>query len=360
MNNDVVLEILLHLPILSLLRFRVVCKSWCHVIDSSHFIKLKKLRRTNIKDEEVYLRFTFGFDYSHTVSINLLDNGKTSLKSHDFPPPMELRVVSEAVKGLVCLSSPNMSDIAICNPSLGQFKVLPLNSCYTSTDYHNRDFLCCDHYVGLSFDEEDYKVVQLLRCIEFGSFFANLYSARTNSWSELDIDQNLFIEKPIKSLSKNGSFAHWCARTWHEKVILSFDMKKEVFRTITISLKGVEVLDNPFKEFAILAKGENSFVILVVDRRKLRVYESSGEGSELIWNNVKNVKLRSFWMFNIESSDDIPIWRNGECVVLRGFKDGGVILYDYRARKFIRRFKMPGSSTSDEDIIEYEGSWISP
>ena len=92
----------------------------------------------------------------------------------------------------------------------------------------------------------------------------------------------------------------------------------------------------------------------------MKVYESSGEGSEFVSNNVKNVQLHSFLKFNIESSDDIPIWRNGECVVLRGRKDGGVILYDYRAQKFIRRFKLPGSSASDEDIIEYEGSWISP
>ncbi|KAG6383311.1 hypothetical protein SASPL_156942 [Salvia splendens] len=205
MNIDVVFEILLHLPILSLLRFRAVCKLWCNVIDSPHFITLHTLlRRNNNRDEEVYLRFTFGIDHRinrKKVSINLLDNWKTSLKSHDFPLPMDIRVVSEAVKGLVCLSSPNMSEIAICK---GQFKILPLNP-YNTFDYHNRDFLCCDHYVGLGFDEH-YKVVQLIRCMEFSSFYANLCSARTNSWSKLDVDRDLFIEKPIKSLSKNVSF----------------------------------------------------------------------------------------------------------------------------------------------------------
>ncbi|KAG6395329.1 hypothetical protein SASPL_145972 [Salvia splendens] len=182
MNIDVVFEILLHLPILSLLRFKAVCKLWCNVIDSPHY-----------KTAHVVA--------TKKVSINLLDNGKTSLKSHDFPLPMDIRVVSEAVKGLVCLSSPNMSEIAICK---GQFKILPLNP-YNTFDYHNRDFLCCDHYVGLGFDEH-YKVVQLIRCMEFSSFYANLCSARTNSWSKLDVDRDLFIEKPIKSLSKNVSF----------------------------------------------------------------------------------------------------------------------------------------------------------
>ncbi|KAG6395307.1 hypothetical protein SASPL_145950 [Salvia splendens] len=65
-------------------------------------------------------------------------------------------------------------------------------------------------------------------------------------------------------------------------------------------------------------------------------------------------------MLNIERSDDIPIWGNDDCVVLRGRKRGEVILYDYRARKFIRRFKMGCISASDEDIIEYVGSLLSP
>ncbi|XP_047953740.1 uncharacterized protein LOC125224215 [Salvia hispanica] len=189
-----------------------------------------------------------------------------------------------------------------------------------------------------------------------------MYSARTNSWSELDIDQDLFIVKPIKSLSKNGSFAHWkgFTRRRDKEIILSFDMKNEVFRTMTISLTGDEVVDNSLKIFAILGKDEYSFVILVLKGWMLKVYESSGEGSELVWNNVNNVKLYSFWRLNIERSDDIPIWGNDDCVVLRGRKAGEVILYDYRARKFIRRFKIGCISVSDEDIIEYVESLVSP
>ncbi|XP_047983500.1 putative F-box protein At3g51171 [Salvia hispanica] len=367
MNNDVLLEILLRLHVQSLFRVRAVCKLWCYIIDSPHFIKLHTLRRNDNKDEKVYLRFTFEIDDSHTlvrkkVSINLLDNGRPSLKSHDFlPPPTDLRV-SGAVKGLVCLSSPlGTLDIAICNPFLGQFKILPLYA-YFFSHYHNTHgrLLCCDYFVGLGFDE-DYKVVQLLQCSKHCSLHANMYSARTNSWSELDIDRDLFIVQTIKSLSKNGSFAHWkgFTRERDKEIILSFDMKNEVFRTIPISLMGDEVLDNSFKESAILAKGDYSFVILVVDRWKLKVYESSGDGSELIWNNVNNVNLYSFWWLDIERSDDIPIWGNDDCVVLRGHREGEVILYDYRARKFIRRFKMGCISVSDEDIIEYVGSLIS-
>ncbi|KAL1535600.1 putative F-box protein [Salvia divinorum] len=362
MNNDVVFEILLHLPVRNLLRFRAVCKLWCYVIDSPNFVELHTLRRNN-KDEEVYLKFTFDLDHRlhrKKVSINLLDNGKP-LKSHVFPPPTDRSVVVSGVaKGLVCLSFRDMLEIAICNPVLGQIKILPLSP-HPCTPSHNHLF--CNpirHNVGFGFDE-NYKVVQLQQCLQCSEHVdANLYSARTNSWSELDIDQDLVIEKSIKSVCKNGSYAHWQVRTGicgRRKSILSFDMKNEVFRTITIP--GDEVHGKSFEFFAILAKGGCSFVILVSDRIMMKVYESSGEGSELIWNSVNNVKLNSFWRSHIQS-DDIPIWRNGDCVVLRGRKPSEVILYDYRARKFMAQFKMPRSSTLDDDIIEYEGSLISP
>ncbi|XP_047983437.1 uncharacterized protein LOC125224122 [Salvia hispanica] len=327
MNTDVVFEILLHLPVRSLLRFIGVHKSWYYIINSPHFRKLYNLRRNNNIDEEEYLCFTSDIIYGRKqVSLSLLDNGK-SLMSYDFQ-------------------------------HIDQ-RILPLPSPLC----RRQDF--SGHHVGLGFDE-DYKVVQLLRCLVHHCLHANMYSARTNSWSELDnIDQDLVIQYPIKSVCKNGSFVHWqgYTRSEHENIILSFDMKNEVFRTITISRRGDQVLDKYFrfwKVFAILAKGERSFIILVVDTCKLEVFESSGEGSELIWNNVNNVDLYYFWNCNFGSTYDIPFWRNDNCVVLKGRTSREVLLYDYCARKFIKRFEMCGTSASEYDIIEYEGSLISP
>ncbi|XP_047983396.1 F-box protein At2g43440-like [Salvia hispanica] len=371
MNIDVLFEILLRLPVRSLLRFIGVHKSWYYIINSPGFRKLYNLRRNNNKDEEVYLCF---FNYGRTLlSIDLLDNGK-SLMWYNFQHNDQMKFkyasvsVSGEVKGLVCISSPCVLGLAICNPFLGQLKNLPL-PLYAST--HRQDLYA--HHVGLGFDE-DYKVVQLLLCSVHDCLHANLYSARTNSWTELDRHQDLIIQKPIKSVCKNGSFAHWegITRKGSKKIILSFDMKNEVFRTIKISGTGDQELDNyvrPFKDFMIFAKDECSFVILVMDEYKLKVYESNGEGSEVIWNNMNNVDLYYFWKDNFGwSTYDIPFWRNGNCVVLQVrssmvLKDRSsreLLLYDYHARKFIKHFEMSGISSSEYDIIEYEGSLISP
>ena len=47
MNNYVVTEVLLHLPVESLLRFRAVCKFWCDIIDCTPFRKLHTDLHTN-------------------------------------------------------------------------------------------------------------------------------------------------------------------------------------------------------------------------------------------------------------------------------------------------------------------------
>ncbi|XP_047938239.1 putative F-box/kelch-repeat protein At1g13200 [Salvia hispanica] len=422
MNNDVLFEILLHLPVRSLLRFIRVCKFWYYVIDSPHFKYQHTLRLNNKKDEEVYLHFSLRHDdyiyrlFGKKVSLNLLDNGKSLKFPHD--SCIDLRVVSGAVKGLFCLSSPTF-DTVICNPFLGQSKILPLSP-YSCT-YSQRNNIA-HQVVGLGF-HEDYKVVELLSSLKPGCLHASLYLAKTNSWRKLDLDPNLVIKKPIKSVCKNGSFAYWEGlNTSGKEIILSFDMKNEVFRTITISC------DSVLGHSTILAKGECSFVFFVRERCKLKIYELSCEGSELIWNNVNNVELPSLSVappirriddiptrkandipirrnydiptrkvddIPIRRNDDIPIskvndipirrvndisiWRNDNCVVLRdlhirndygpigmpynsGCQSSKVILYDYCARKLIGCFKIHESSntTTTDDIIEYEGSFLSP
>ncbi|KAG6393217.1 hypothetical protein SASPL_147453 [Salvia splendens] len=275
-------------------------------------------------DDAVYLQFTLPDEIGILkLSTKLLDNGK-SLKLHDFPsfnkkhyrtadPNRRLKVAG-AVKGLICInisSEVHIPSIVICNPFLDQLKILPLphrppcQSCGRAL---------CYQQVGVGFDE-DYKVVQLLMCYSWMCCKqAYLYSRRMNSWRKLAFDQELYINSPIKSLCKNGSFAHWIGwRRVSEFVILCFDMKNEVFLTFTIS------------------------------------------GSELIWTRIMNVErvLRDMPLWR---SDDFVVFKKRDCVVwwLLDFIEERVLLllYDCRAREFIARLELPETST----IVEYEGS----
>ncbi|XP_047938252.1 jacalin-related lectin 38-like [Salvia hispanica] len=361
MNNDVVIEILLHLPVRSLFIFRSVCKFWCDVIDSTRFQELHTELHINNNngndkaDDALYLQFTLPDEIGILkLSTKLLDNGK-SLESHDFPsfnmkryrtddPNRRLKVAG-AIKGLICIntsSEENIPSIVICNPFLDQLKILPLPhrpSCQSCGR------TLCYQQVGVGFDE-DYKVQ------------AYLYSRRMNSWRKLAFDQELYIHGPIKSLCKNGSFAHWIGwRRDSRFVILSFDMKNEVFLTFKIS---GHVLKSFYMYLEVLAKDECSFVLFgLYSSLVVMVYESRFEGSELIWTRVMNVEQRVLRDMPLWRSNDFAVFKKRDCVVwwlLDFIKERVFLLYDCRAREFIARLELPETSA----IVEYEGSFISP
>lgn len=83
-NNDAVIEILLHLPVRSLLIFRYVCKFWCDVIDSTRFrelhteLHINNNNNNDKSDDAVYLQFTLPDEIGILkLSTKLLDNGKS-------------------------------------------------------------------------------------------------------------------------------------------------------------------------------------------------------------------------------------------------------------------------------------------
>ncbi|XP_047963545.1 putative F-box only protein 11 [Salvia hispanica] len=373
MNNDVVTEILLHLPVRSLLKFRAVCKFWCDVIDSTRFCELHNELHINNNndndkaDDAVCIQFTCVENSGELkLSTELIYNG--FLISFDLPSfdledrrimedPNRCLEVAGAVKGLICISDVHISSIVVCNPFLGQLKILPLSP-------HNPCHLCGRimryQQVGIGFDE-DYKVVQLLCCIrDHGCVQAYLYSRRTDSWRELALDQELSTYPFMKSSCRNGSFVYWLGwRTGDPStVILSFDMKNEVFRTFTISSQGL--MRGCKLDF--LAKDDCSFFLFVSCIDVLKVYESRVEGNELIWtlvtNLVTNMELAVIRDLPLWRGDDFAVLKKLDCAVWRLLLLGdrvSLLLYDCRAREFIARL-LPEISA----FVEYEGSFISP
>ncbi|KAL1568078.1 putative F-box protein [Salvia divinorum] len=208
MNNDVVTEILLHLSVQSLLRFRVVSKFWKKVIDSRPFRKLYTQNDDNNNNK-----------LGDTVDLQLsLSNGQLQIQhnhksliseeSDHFKGLADDQVMLHGpVKGLICIECTNIKvHIAICNPFLGQLKHLPLISNSKCTIIYRR--------AGIGFDE-DYKVVQVLSCMTHIRFHAYVYSGTTNSWREFRENDGvldyvrLINDCAIKLDRKNDHFAHW-------------------------------------------------------------------------------------------------------------------------------------------------------
>ncbi|XP_047962614.1 F-box protein At5g49610-like [Salvia hispanica] len=367
MNNDVLSEILLCLPVPSLLRFRAVCKTWGNIIDSQPFQKLHT-HNNDKSDDMVHLQLTHSNEQDklclQVTFPNLVNRVQKELSIKLQCDRKSLMLV-DAVKGLICIN-PTMFQVpvAICNPFLGKLKLLPLKASSPSkcsyTMYRRK--------VAIGFDE-DYKVVQLLSCGQHRYFHAQVFSKSTDSWRELaDIvieDLAIDLVVPIKSGCKNGYFVHWYAYLRKvggdvERKILSFDMKNEVFREITLPVgypyihlvivrgKALRVHtvshifaedEHSFRLFDFLTCGSDNLV---------KIYESRCAGSELSWKHVMNVRVPL-------SGSEVPLCRT--CCVFF-MHQSGVFVYDYSARKFICKHSVSEVICMDE-IVEYRGSFIS-
>ncbi|KAG6395496.1 hypothetical protein SASPL_146141 [Salvia splendens] len=374
MNNDACTEILLWLPFLSLLRFRAVCKLWRDIISSQSFGKLHtQTHYTNTNhnnpDDTVYLQFSLPNDeveLRNELSIELEYNEKSlmlyksdhfngfSLNYWDNISDYLVRLHGP-VRGLICINC-NLkpeAPVAICNPFLGQLKTLPLTTSCAAIGFDEEDY----RVVAIGFDDEDYKVVQLLSCKKHRCLHAQLYKRRTDSWRELTGESSVLDNQefdwvdPIQSQSMNGYFTHWRAHLLNgaslKEVILTFDMKNEVFQTITLPECEPDALDH------IFAQDEHSFLKFVLphpccnafeDDKLVKVYESICRGSELSWIPLINVEV---------PFSQVPLLRVG-CVFLDD-GDGAEVVYDYHARKLIGRHCVVPLA-----FVEYRGSFVSP
>ncbi|KAL1568222.1 putative F-box protein [Salvia divinorum] len=322
MNNDVLTEIFLRLPVKSRLRLKVVCKFWCHLINSSQPFK-------------VGLQFS-PYPYNSKIQV------KFKNKSFSAQGP---------VKGIICICTNHMEPEALCYLFQGQLKPLPPSTYPDSCGISSPD-------VAVGFDgDDDFKVVQLMPCWEHNRLHARLYSRKTDSWRELagdgvvdDLHYNSVI--PIKPLGGNdGHFAHW--RVNSRKVgggtvsrIVSFDMKNEVFRTMRLRSDNVSV----YRFSTIFAVDDNSFQRFYIPpfSRYVDICKSRCEGKELSWNHViRSVELREVCM--------IP-----HCVFWEFYKDigyvflehdGRVFIYDHLAREFVSKLPEAGQMSVAEGSV---------
>ncbi|KAK8664808.1 hypothetical protein V6N13_084581 [Hibiscus sabdariffa] len=156
--EDLALEILLKLPIKSLVRFNCVCKSWCSSFLTLHFIS------------------------KHIII--------TTLKASILISSSNAVMVYGPCNGLMCLYDHGDGKAALWNPSTRKFKILPRSSAQCPPFPGYTSFKC----VGFGYDSktDDYKVIQFvtlvyIECVYPPEFWSQveLYSLRSDSWKEI-------------------------------------------------------------------------------------------------------------------------------------------------------------------------------
>ncbi|KAL4616411.1 hypothetical protein ACB092_07G197000 [Castanea dentata] len=333
LSNDVVEDILGHLPVKSLTRFRCVSKSCDSIITDPTFItkhlklnlnQSESLVSTNTHSE--YLLYTTKVKNRSPSSKHLCavvcnnDCTLTQISRFEIPSLFEKHSLVGFCNGLFCLAS-RRNDlnhiIYLWNPSIRMFKKL-LATPFTDEDKkeHNRSV------VGLAYNSQnnDFKILRLLSVLlgPGAEAEAEIYSLSTDSWRKVVISMESLrgfepnfgrivkIDPPCIFL--NGAL-HTLAITSSHHFILSFNVNDESFREIMLPSSPFDV-DTNFTQHASF-KGSLAFFAFADSLRgafcNIWVMEEYGVAES--WTRIYRVPM--IWVGDVRfcgCTDNGEVW----------------------------------------------------
>ncbi|KAG2694716.1 hypothetical protein I3760_08G157800 [Carya illinoinensis] len=244
--EDVVFRTLLSLPVVSLLRFKCVCKSWYALITRHDFIREHIRHHRSPSNQNKNALFLLTWRHQNISDPVFCTFSYPTFQVSDvqpLPPPYvgidgELRVsVVGSCDGLLCLCDASTQKFFLWNPATKESNLVP------ASIFRGR--LCnYRHYsnaIGFGFDSKtnDYKIIRL-RLVDSDSsvlhFEIDLYSLSTNSWREVenqpwfDVPDFRIYDGLSGTRTYTNGMVSWRAEYQDNfEEVLSFDMSKEVF-----------------------------------------------------------------------------------------------------------------------------------
>ncbi|XP_061344246.1 F-box protein CPR1-like [Gastrolobium bilobum] len=170
--EELIAEILLRLPVKSLVRFKCVCKSWFSLISDPQFAK----SHFDLAAAPTH-RLLVDKSFRASIDIEAFFDDDSALVHLATPIPFyrnsSLRMLGSC-RGFILLKFGRNSnfDLILWNPSTGSHKTIPFS----------RPYSWSSSYCGLGYDvaTDDYLVITILpHRIEF-------FSLKTNSWNKIE------------------------------------------------------------------------------------------------------------------------------------------------------------------------------
>lgn len=232
---ELIIQILLWLPVKSLLRFKCVCKSWFSLISDTHFanshfqITAKHSRRVLFMLNHVPTTLSLDFEALHCD--NAVSEIPNPIPNFVEPPCDSLDTNSSSCRGFIFLH--NDPDLFIWNPSTRVYKQIPLSP-NDSNSFH------CLYGFGYDQLRDDYLVVSVT-CQELMDYpCLRFFSLRDNTWKELEAAHSpyvLYASDNIVGSLFNGAI-HW--------LVVRGDIKRQVI--IAFDLMDRKLLEMPFPD----------------------------------------------------------------------------------------------------------------
>ncbi|GJT88081.1 granule-bound starch synthase [Tanacetum coccineum] len=296
-NDDLLIEILLLLPIVSLNLFKRVSKHWLSLITSPSFM----IRRTQISDfVPPSGLFTLQEAWSSAYNFLSFDSRKKVKRSIVFIPDLETStksIIKQSCNGLLLCRDYN-NHYYICNPLFSMFKILPpihpLNSIPSS----------CFNDFRMAFDptkSPHYKVVHVGGAQDAADVYGpsitiQTYSSETGVWT---VSDDRFPSSSFfgfwNGIYLNGAI-HWFSDSNDP-----FHFKLEIVdRLVLTNIQTPQTLEGEVNDDRKLFGSYGSLLLLCRAHycsRKLNIYEMKNRCSE--WSikyfvNLDNM-LRRTW-----------------------------------------------------------------
>ncbi|XP_059435560.1 F-box/kelch-repeat protein At3g06240-like [Corylus avellana] len=339
--EDLLVQILLLLPVVSLLRFKCVSKSWYALITHQNFIEKHLLHNLSTSNNRArFLAHRRDKTTGDYVISRLSYEPLQVLPPTQQPLPLPYSGVDKKVEvfvvgscnGLVCLYDNYDLNVVVWNPATKETKVVPKSTVPRSP----AAFQASVNGIGFGFDAKtnDYKIIKLLCLYDpdpnlsyYQTQFIDhneVYSLSNNSWRKVDSPLCHIFDgfKGMKAYT-NG-IASWWGLCGFES-ILSFDMSKEAFLITPLpDERMIGGRDENWREFFVL----NEKVALAVTIED----EEQSETRFDVWLlNEYGVKESWSKLFTLGPLTGIrkPLgfWKNETALFLES-SDGQLVVYD--------------------------------
>ncbi|KAL1203689.1 putative F-box protein [Cardamine amara subsp. amara] len=384
-NNDVLEEIMVRLPVKSLLKFQTVSKHWKHTIKSSRFFRERHMLH-NKTLEPKFLNFyeDRSLDRSNTVLTTMrLEWSSTCLvEEEDYYTSYERGernvLVSESVDGLFCIYNCDFTrPIIVINPAMRWSQTLPLAKVQLehSSDSNKKKL----PYLGFGKDYVTgmYKLVWLQSINDNNTLTAcEVFDFGSKQWRQV-------IPPPHghQTIYKRGStfangWLYWASRD--KTKFVAFDLHMEMFR----------VVENPiFTNEASSLSSVYSMDSIDDDRPLVWISEIKGDGMQQVWRvtnqnrggallkidkifSLDLNKINSTWFesprSSISSLYPVAISKNGDKVIFSSdakHDSQNLLLFQSLNRTSIHNGIFSYSSSrpsTDSCLIPYFPSLVSP
>ncbi|KAK4271144.1 hypothetical protein QN277_019881 [Acacia crassicarpa] len=288
--QEIIRDILIRLPVNSLIRFQCVCRLWRDLSKDPSFIA-DHLHHSNRQNP--YILFQGVCSYDNPSDLYSLGSDMQVWRFQN-PPLIEhfnhVKIVGSS-NGLLCVQTNSLRcsshSLLLWNPAIKEVKLVP------ETDFRLESHGCSTIGFGFCPSLKDYKIViTYVKNDFFGTF--KVYSLRSNSWKEV---KYRLVACPIYyRVTVNGVMYWWADKIIREDdgedfevVIFSFDLATEVWTVIPMP----EQSSSTVYENLMVYEGKLAFVSCTEDFElrnsaiHLWVREEGVSASGETWNWTK-------------------------------------------------------------------------